>query len=126
DDFRVFVGYRLLAIRQANDAQSPRGQRDAGMKVEPFFVRAAMDQSKRHPPDDFVRYSSLLSQINNACDTAHGAGSTFGATCGDHFPKLATSQALNLLPFFWRLSGSHITNQAASFKGYFITQRWPV
>jgi hypothetical protein len=71
DDVRVLIGHRLLAIREADNAQPARRERDAWLKKETFFVRAAMHQGTRHPPHGFVRHGSLLGQINNACDAAH-------------------------------------------------------
>lgn len=76
DDTRLLIGHRLLAIREADDAQPARGQRDSRLKKEAFFVRAAMHYGTRHSPHDFVRHGSLLGEINNACYAAH-EGSSF-------------------------------------------------
>src|SRR5580765_8260822 len=71
DDVPILIGHGLLAIREADNAQSARRQRDAWLKKEALFVRAAMHNSTRHSPHDFVRHGSLLGEINNACDPAH-------------------------------------------------------
>jgi hypothetical protein len=71
DDVRLLIGHRLLAIREADNAQPARRQRDARLKKEAFFVRAAMHYGTRHSPHDFVRHGALLGEINNACDAAH-------------------------------------------------------
>jgi hypothetical protein len=71
DDIPILISHRLLAIREADNAQPARGQRDARLEKEALFVRAAMHYGTRHSPHDFVRHGSLLSEINNACDAAH-------------------------------------------------------
>jgi hypothetical protein len=42
DDVRLLIGDRLLTIREADNAQSPRCQRDSRVIKEARFVRAAM------------------------------------------------------------------------------------
>ena len=71
DDVPVLIGHRLLAIREADNAQPARRQRDARPIKEALFVRAAMHDGPRHSPHDFVRHGSLLGEIDNACDAAH-------------------------------------------------------
>ncbi len=66
-DAPVFVGHGLLAIRQADDAQPPRSQRDAGTIQKAFLVRAAMHDGTRHFFDD---------ALGNA---AHGLSLKLGA-----------------------------------------------
>src|SRR5688572_4540356 len=67
----VLIGYRLLTIREADNAQPARRQRDAGLKKETLFVRAAMHEGSRHFLHDFGWDNSLLDQIDHACDAAH-------------------------------------------------------
>ena len=55
EDVAVFVGHRLLAIRQADNAQPARSQGDAGSLEETLLVRTAMHDGARHPLHDFVR-----------------------------------------------------------------------
>jgi len=55
DNVPVLIGHRLLAIREADNAQPARGQRDARLKKEALFIRAAMNDGMRHFSDDFVR-----------------------------------------------------------------------
>jgi hypothetical protein len=71
DDVPLLIGHRLLAIGEADNAQPARGQRNARLKKEALFVRAAMHYGTRHLPHDFFRHGSLLGEINNACDAAH-------------------------------------------------------
>jgi hypothetical protein len=71
DDVFIFIGHGLLAVREADDAQSARGQRDARLKKESLFIRAAMHQSPRHSPHDILRHSPLLREINNPCNPTH-------------------------------------------------------
>jgi hypothetical protein len=71
DDAPVLVGDRLLAIREANDAQAARSQRDPRLKKEALFVRAAMHNGPRHPPHDFLRNGPMVVKTDHACDAAH-------------------------------------------------------
>ena len=71
DDVPVLIGHRLLSIREADDTQPARRQRDSRLKKEAFLVGAAMDDGPRHSPHDFVRHGSLLGEINDACYAAH-------------------------------------------------------
>ena len=45
----IFVGHRLLAIGQSDNAQAARGQGDAGSLEKPLLIRTAMDDCSRHP-----------------------------------------------------------------------------
>ena len=71
DDVPLLIGHRLLAIREADNAQPARRQRDARLKKEAVFIRAAMHYGTRHSPHDFFRHGALLGEINNTCDAAH-------------------------------------------------------
>ena len=42
DDVSLLIGHRLLAIREADNAQPARRQRDSRLKKEALFVLAAM------------------------------------------------------------------------------------
>jgi hypothetical protein len=48
----VFVGDRLLAVRQADDAESARSQRQTRALKVAFFVGAAVKNRLRHLFDD--------------------------------------------------------------------------
>ena len=47
EDVPVLVGHRLLAVRQADDAEPARGQRDSRSDEETLFIRAAMHRCAR-------------------------------------------------------------------------------
>src|SRR5262249_60291876 len=79
DDVRLLIGHRLLAVREADNAQPARRQRDARLNKEALLIRAAMHQGARHSPHDFVRNGSLVSEINYACNATHESSSTLNA-----------------------------------------------
>jgi hypothetical protein len=55
----VFVGDRLLPVRQADDAEPPRTQYQTRALKVTFLVRATMKYRLRHPLDDAVLYLSV-------------------------------------------------------------------
>jgi hypothetical protein len=71
EDAFVFVVHRLLAISQANNAEAPRSQPKAGPKKEALLVRAAVDESPRHPANSLFRHRSLLGEITYSRNPAH-------------------------------------------------------
>jgi hypothetical protein len=73
DNVPLLIGHWLLAIREADNAQPARCQRDSRLKKEALFVRASMHQGTRHSPHDFLRHGSLPGEIDNACNSAHEA-----------------------------------------------------
>jgi hypothetical protein len=73
DDARMLIGHRLLAIREADNAQPARRQRNARLKEESLLVRPPMYYRTRHSADSFFGHCALPGEINNACDTTHDA-----------------------------------------------------
>jgi len=71
DDIPILIGHRLLAVRETNDAQPTRRERDSRVKKETFFVGAAMREGTRHSPHNFVGDWSFLGEVNNTCDATH-------------------------------------------------------
>ena len=69
----VFVGDRLLAIRQADDTQPPRPKSNTRALKVSLLVGAAMNYRLRHPLDDAVRYVSVSGQIHDTCDATHSS-----------------------------------------------------
>ena len=48
----IFVGYRLPAAGDVDDAEPPHAQADGVVHEKSVRVRSSMDQRVRHPPDD--------------------------------------------------------------------------
>jgi hypothetical protein len=67
----IFIGDRLLAIRQANNTEPPGAQGYAGTPKVAFLVRASVNYRLSHPLDDAVRHCSFSRQIHHAGDAAH-------------------------------------------------------
>ena len=67
----VFIGDRLLAIRQPDDTEPSRGQFHPASPEISLLVRAAMHQSFSHLFDDSLGHRPLPQQINDACNAAH-------------------------------------------------------
>jgi hypothetical protein len=55
----VLIGHRLLAIREADDAQTAGCQGKSGPMEEPFFVGSTVNNGTSHSPDEFVRHGAL-------------------------------------------------------------------
>ena len=70
-DIPVLIGDRLLPIRQADDAQPPRSQREPGRQRKPSSSGPRCNERAGHSPDDFSGHGPLPGEINNSCDAAH-------------------------------------------------------
>jgi hypothetical protein len=67
----VFVGDRLLPIRQADNTKPPRSQSDARPPKVPFLIGAAVKYCPRHLLDDPLFYGSVSGEIHDTSDAAH-------------------------------------------------------
>ena len=70
-DGLVFIGYRLAASKEVNDAQPSHPQGDMPVVVETVFIRAAMKQSAGHQVD--FRHVLWLKSVgpNQTADATH-------------------------------------------------------
>ena len=78
EDAPVLVGHRLLAVRQADDAEPPRGQCQPGPMEKALLVRAAMHQRSRHPFDHALGHRPPATKIHDARDATHSSSQQFG------------------------------------------------
>jgi hypothetical protein len=67
----IFVGDRLLAIRQADDTKPPGGKLHATPPKEALLIRTAMDQCLCHGVDDALGHRPLSYQIYDTCNATH-------------------------------------------------------
>ena len=67
----VFIGDRLLAIRQADDTEPSRGQLHPTPPKEALLIRTAMDQCLGHGVDDALGHRPLSYQIYDTCNATH-------------------------------------------------------
>ena len=75
DDGAVFVVDRLLAVREADDAEPAIGEPDAGLFEIAVLIGPAMDDGVGHARQGAGRNGAGAGEIDDACDAAH-EGST--------------------------------------------------
>ena len=70
-DGMIFVANRLLAVRQADDAEPAIGQAEPGFFEITVVVGTAMDNGVGHALEQVVRHRPSARQIHHTDDTAH-------------------------------------------------------
>src|SRR5277367_244968 len=67
----VFIRNRLVTAGDIDDAQAPKTQPDARSRVNPFVIRASMNNCLRHPADEIFRDLSRRLIFENAAYSTH-------------------------------------------------------
>ena len=77
-DGTVFIADGLLAVRETNDAEAPRRQRQRRQFQEALLVRTAMHDGVRHGADRALRNRPAPLQIDKSRNPAHARSSSPG------------------------------------------------
>src|SRR5205807_6807567 len=72
-DIACLIADWLPTIQEADDAETPRRQTDAGPDEEPVFIGSAMHQRGSHGVERAHRHWAFVGEIDHARDAAHGA-----------------------------------------------------
>ena len=71
DDGAVLVADRLPSVLQADDAEAPIRQPDAGLFEIAVFIGSAVNDGVRHALQDAGWNGTTVGKIDEACDTTH-------------------------------------------------------